>query len=95
LTKLAKIVDLKVISRTSVMDYRGKRNVRQIGNELRASHVLEGSVRRAGTQLRLNAQLIDTPFLPNHSTRARVAAVVEAVDASLTLRASEMVIIGR
>src|SRR5213596_3188022 len=42
------------------MDYRGKRNVRQIGNELRVSHVLEGSVRRAGTHLHLNAQLIDT-----------------------------------
>jgi TolB-like protein/Flp pilus assembly protein TadD len=60
LTKLAKIGNLKVISRTSVMDYRGKRNLRQIGNDLRVSHVLEGSVRRAGTHLRLNAQLIDT-----------------------------------
>jgi TolB-like protein/Tfp pilus assembly protein PilF len=60
LTKLAKIADLKVISRTSVMDYRGKRNVRQIGNDLRVSHVLEGSVRRSGTHLHLNAQLIDT-----------------------------------
>jgi TolB-like protein/Tfp pilus assembly protein PilF len=60
LTKLAKIADLKVISRISVMDYRGKRNLRQIGNELRVSHVLEGSVRRTGTHLHLNAQLIDT-----------------------------------
>jgi TolB-like protein/Tfp pilus assembly protein PilF len=60
LTKLAKVGDLKVISRTSVMDYRGKRNLRQIGNDLRVSHVLEGSVRRTGTNLRLNAQLIDT-----------------------------------
>src|SRR6184192_4192187 len=60
LTKLARIADLKVISRTSVMDYRGKRNLRQIGNDLRVSHVLEGSVHRAGTHLRLNAQLIDT-----------------------------------
>jgi serine/threonine protein kinase/tetratricopeptide (TPR) repeat protein len=60
LTKLAKVADLNVISRTSVMDYRGKRNLRQIGNDLRVSHVLEGSVRRAGTHLRLNAQLIDT-----------------------------------
>jgi len=60
LTKLAKIADLKVISRTSVMEYRGKRNLRQIGNDLRVSHVLEGSVRRAGMRLRLNAQLIDT-----------------------------------
>src|SRR5213079_2667395 len=42
------------------MDYRGKRNVRQIGDALRVSHVLEGSVRRTGTRLRLNAQLIDT-----------------------------------
>ncbi|PYL06932.1 MAG: hypothetical protein DME33_12305 [Verrucomicrobia bacterium] len=60
LTKLARIADLKVISRASVMDYRGKRNLRRIGNDLRVSHVLEGSVRRAGTHLRLNAQLIDT-----------------------------------
>src|SRR5438128_1178790 len=60
LTKLASIGDLKVISRTSVMDYRGKRNLRQIGNDLRVSHVLEGSVRRSGTHLRLNVQLIDT-----------------------------------
>ena len=48
LTKLAKIADLKVISRSSVMEYRGKRNVRQIGDALRVSHVLEGSVRRSG-----------------------------------------------
>jgi serine/threonine protein kinase/tetratricopeptide (TPR) repeat protein len=60
LTKLAKIADLKVISRNSVMEYRGKRNLRQIGSDLRVSHVLEGSVRRTGTHLRLNAQLIDT-----------------------------------
>ena len=38
LTKLARIADLKVISRTSVMEYREKRNVRQIGNDLRVSH---------------------------------------------------------
>ena len=60
LTKLAKIADLKVISRTSVMEYRGKRNMRQIGNDLRVSHVLEGSVRRIGTRFHMNAQLIDT-----------------------------------
>jgi TolB-like protein/predicted Ser/Thr protein kinase/Tfp pilus assembly protein PilF len=60
LTKLARIADLKVISRTSVMEYRGKRNVRQIGNDLRVSHVLEGSVRRIGTSFHMNAQLIDT-----------------------------------
>jgi len=60
LTKLARIADLKVISRTSVMEYRDKRNVRQIGNDLRVSHVLEGSVRRSGTRFHMNAQLIDT-----------------------------------
>src|SRR5438067_6014928 len=60
LTKLAKIADLKVISRTSVMDYRGKRNVRQIGDALRVSHVLEGSARRSADRIHLNAQLIDT-----------------------------------
>src|SRR5437762_2532933 len=59
LTKLAKIADLKVISRTSVMEYRSKGNVRQIGNDLRVSHVLEGSVRRAGARLHMNTQLID------------------------------------
>src|SRR6266536_2361223 len=60
LTKLAKIADLKVISRTSVMPYRGLRNTRQIGQALRVSHVLEGSVQRAGSKVRVNAQLIDT-----------------------------------
>jgi serine/threonine-protein kinase len=60
LTKLAKIADLKVISRTSVMQYRGKQNTREIGNALRVSHVLEGSVRKIGAQFHMNAQLIDT-----------------------------------
>ena len=60
LTKLAKIAALKVISRTSVMQYRGKQDVRQIGDALRVSHVLEGSVRRDGARIHLNAQLIDT-----------------------------------
>jgi serine/threonine protein kinase/Flp pilus assembly protein TadD len=60
LTKLAKIRDLKVISRTSVMQYRGKRNMREIGPVLGVSYALEGSVRKSGTRLHLNAQLIDT-----------------------------------
>ena len=59
LTKLAKIARLKVISRTSVMGFRGKQNTRQIGNELSVSHVLEGSVRKTGARVHLNAQLID------------------------------------
>ncbi len=60
LTKLAKIRDLKVISRTSVMQYRGNQNMREIGAALGISHTLQGSVRKTGTQLHLNAQLIDT-----------------------------------
>jgi serine/threonine protein kinase len=60
LTKLAKIADLKVISRSSVMKYRGKQNAREIGDALRVSHVLEGSVRRDRARIHLNAQLIDT-----------------------------------
>jgi TolB-like protein/predicted Ser/Thr protein kinase len=60
LTKLAKIARLKVISRTSVMEFRGKHNTREIGDALRISHVLEGSVRKTGAWLHINAQLIDT-----------------------------------
>src|SRR5438270_3632352 len=61
LTDLARIAALKVISRTSVMQYGtgGKRNLRQIGNELGVAHVLEGSVQRVGNRVRVNAQLID------------------------------------
>jgi TolB-like protein/tetratricopeptide (TPR) repeat protein len=59
LTKLATVADLKVISRTSVMAYRGERNIRKIGNALRVSHVLEGSVHRVDGRIRVNAQLID------------------------------------
>jgi TolB-like protein/Tfp pilus assembly protein PilF len=60
LTKLAKIADLKVISRTSVMGYRGKRDLRQIGRALGVSHVLEGTARRSGRKVHVNAQLVDT-----------------------------------
>ena len=60
LTKLAKIADLKVISRTSVMHYRGKRDLHQIGRSLGISHVLEGTARRSGGKVHVNAQLVDT-----------------------------------
>src|SRR5882724_5494038 len=60
LTKLAKIAALKVISRTSVMQYRDQHNTREIGNALGVSHLLEGSVRKTGAWLHINAQLIDT-----------------------------------
>ncbi|PYL75133.1 MAG: hypothetical protein DMF26_08975 [Verrucomicrobia bacterium] len=61
LNGLAKIADLKVISRTSVMQYESgvKRNLRQIANELGVAHVVEGSVQRAGNRVRVTAQLID------------------------------------
>ncbi len=59
LTNLSKIGDLKVISRTSVMPYRGKTsNVREIGKALGVGSILEGSVRRVGNRVRVNVQLI-------------------------------------
>jgi len=61
LTDLAKIADLKVISRTSVMQYKSgvARNLREIGQQLGVAHLLEGSVQRAANRVRVNAQLID------------------------------------
>src|SRR5881227_125774 len=61
LTNLAKIADLKVISRASVMVYKvgNPRNLREIGQQLGVAHVLEGSVQRAGAKVRVSAQLID------------------------------------
>src|SRR5438874_6677561 len=61
LTNLSRIADLKVISRTSVMQYKSgsARDLRKIGEELGVVHVVEGSVQRAGNKVRVNAQLID------------------------------------
>jgi TolB-like protein/Tfp pilus assembly protein PilF len=61
LNDLAKIADLKVISRTSVMQYKSgaKRSLRQIASELGVAHVVEGSVQRAANRVRVSAQLID------------------------------------
>jgi TolB-like protein/Flp pilus assembly protein TadD len=60
LTNLSKIGDLKVISRTSVMPYRGKAsNIREIGKALGVATILEGSVRRIGNRVRVNVQLIN------------------------------------
>ena len=61
LTDLAKIADLKVISRSSVMQYKSEvaRDLRKIGRELGVAHLLEGSVQRANNRVRVNAQLID------------------------------------
>ncbi len=61
LTHLAKIADLKVISRTSVMQYRdaAKRNLRDIAQQLGVAHILEGTVQRASDKVRVNTQLIN------------------------------------
>jgi serine/threonine-protein kinase len=61
LTDLSKIGDLKVISRTSVMQYKTgvKRNLREIANELGVAHIVEGSVQPAGNRVRVRAQLIE------------------------------------
>src|SRR2546421_9814782 len=61
LTDLAKIADLKVISRTSVMQYKSgaPRNLREIGQQLGVAHVVEGSVQRAANKVRVIAQLVD------------------------------------
>src|ERR1051325_10512138 len=60
LSSLAKVADLKVISRTSVRQYRtGTRNVREIGEALGVAYVMEGTVRRDSNRVRINAQLID------------------------------------
>jgi len=62
LTHLAKIADLKIISRVSVMQYKSgvARNLREIGQELGVANIVEGSVQRAGNRARVNAQLVDT-----------------------------------
>jgi len=61
LTDLARVADLKVISRSSVMQYKSEvaRDLRKIGRELGVAHLLEGSVQRANNRVRVNAQLID------------------------------------
>jgi len=61
LTQIAKIHDLKVIARTSVMQYRDtKKGIKEIAKELNVTSILEGSVRRLGNQIRIVAQLIDS-----------------------------------
>jgi TolB-like protein/class 3 adenylate cyclase/Tfp pilus assembly protein PilF len=61
LTNLARIAELKVISRSSVMQYKSgvARDLRKIGQELGVAHLLEGSVQRATNKVRVNAQLIN------------------------------------
>lgn len=62
LTALTRVADLKVISRTSVAEYKSgiARDLHEIGQQLGVAHVLEGSVQRAGNRVRVNVQLVDT-----------------------------------
>jgi len=60
LTQLSKIKSLEVISRTSILQYKNTtKSLREIGKELGVATILEGSVRRGGNRVRINAQLID------------------------------------
>ncbi|MBL7961116.1 protein kinase, partial [bacterium] len=60
ITDLSKIKQLKVISRTDVLPFRNKEvNTRQVGDALGVNYVLEGSVRKAGSKIRITAQLIN------------------------------------
>jgi TolB-like protein/Tfp pilus assembly protein PilF len=60
LTRLAKIADLKVISRSSTQQYQSKpRNLREIAKQLGVANILEGSVQKAGEQVRVNVQLVN------------------------------------
>src|SRR5262249_15271094 len=59
LTRLSKIADLKVISRTSTLNYKSRpENVPEIARQLNVAHVLEGSVQKSGDSVRVNVQLI-------------------------------------
>ena len=61
LTELSKIQDLMVISRTTIMKYKGTtKTIREIGKELEVANILEGSVRRVGNRVRITGQLINT-----------------------------------
>ena len=89
LTDLARVGDLKVISRTSVMQYRdvAKRNVREIAHQLGVAHVLEGTVQRVGDRVKISAQLIDARS-DNHvwaTTFDRSLADVFAVQSEVAL----------
>jgi len=61
LTDLARVADLKVISRASTMQYKtgAPRNLREIAEQLGVTHVVEGSVQRSGNRVRVNAELVD------------------------------------
>ncbi|HYY34736.1 MAG TPA: FlgO family outer membrane protein [Candidatus Binatia bacterium] len=87
LTNLARVSDLKVISHTSVRQYKtdAKRNMRQIGRQLGVAYIMEGSVQRARERIRINAKLIDarTDAQMWAETYDRTAADLFAVQSEL------------
>jgi TolB-like protein/class 3 adenylate cyclase len=101
ITDLSRISGLTVISRTSTSGYKGKKvDIRDVGKALGVRYVLEGSVRKAGEQIRINAQLIDATT-GGHLWAERYDGtlndifslqdrVLEKIVASLALRLSEM-----
>jgi TolB-like protein/Flp pilus assembly protein TadD len=107
LTDLAKVADLKVISRTSVMQYRNSaaRNLREIGQQLGVAHVVEGSVQRAAEKVRVNTQLInartdahewaenyDRPINDVFAIQSEIAkAIAEQLQAHLSPREKEAI----
>ncbi|HEU5313198.1 MAG TPA: tetratricopeptide repeat protein [Candidatus Udaeobacter sp.] len=93
LTNLAKVSDLKVISHTSVRQYKigGERNMREIGRQLGVAYIMEGSVQRARDRLRINATLIDARtnllfFFDLDPRPDRISLADAAVKAALHLR---------
>ncbi len=79
LTNLSKIGDLKVISRTSVMPYRGKTsNVREIGKALGVATILEGSVRRIGNRVRVNDRDLTDVFAIQTDLAQKIARELQA-----------------
>ncbi|HEY3660777.1 MAG TPA: hypothetical protein VGK91_06080, partial [Candidatus Udaeobacter sp.] len=95
LTDLARIADLRVIGRTSVLQYKGgvARDLRKIGKQLGVAHLVEGTVQRSGNRLRVNAQLFDARTDRNvwALTYEREVAGVFAIESEIaTAIASEL-----
>jgi TolB-like protein len=89
LTQISHIRDIKTISRTSVMAYKGtSKNMRTIGEELGVATILEGGVQRAGNQVRINMQLIDaktdTHLWAETYTREMTAENIFAIQSEIT-----------
>ena len=107
---LAKVKDLRVVGRTSAFEFKGQnKDLRAVGKALSASHLLEGSVRKAGTRVRITAQLIrsddgthiwsenyDRELTDIFATQDDIAqAIVGALRIPLGLKAGETLVAGR